>query len=234
MDVNRDRGLFITGGICAIAWPILSEIVFYAAYPLLAGGGGPPQPGGPEGLMVRFAAAGQQPAVVALEWGKVAVQLLQLPFLLAVYRLLSERGQGNLAMVGVGLGLVSMVLITVSHTFMPTLSHALGQAYVDAQSPEEGAAILAVALALLRWRAGLNQTASLLYQGCVGLVSLAMIRSRAWPVLGWLGLAGALLALPAKLPLGLRAPTNLIWTGLAYFVWPIGLGIGLLRAGIRK
>lgn len=232
MDNTKERGLFFTGGLCAIAWPILSEFVFYAVYPLLAGGGVTPQPGGPEGMMIRLAEAGQRPALVALEWGKVAVQLLQLPFLLAMYRLLSQRGQRNLALVGVGLGLVSMVLIVISHTFLPTLSHALGQAYVDAESPEEGAAILAITLALLRWRGGLNQTASLLYQGCVALVSLAMIRSRTWRIRGWLGLVGALLALPAKLPLGLRVPTNLIWTGLAYFVWPIALGIGLLREAI--
>ena len=136
MDKTKDRGLFFTGGICAIAWPILSEFVFYAVYPLLAGGGVTPQPGGPEGMMIRLAEAGQRPAVVALEWGKVAVQLLQLPFLLAMYRLLRERGQRNLALVGVGLGLVSMVLIVISHTFLPTLSHALGQAYADAESPE--------------------------------------------------------------------------------------------------
>jgi hypothetical protein len=230
MDTPKDRGLFIAGGICAIAWPILSEFVFFAVYPLVAGG--TPQLGGPEGMMIRFAEAGQRPAVLALEWGKVAVQLLQLPFLLAVYRLLSERGQRNLPLVGVGLGLVSMVLITLSHTFIPTLSHSLGQAYVDAESPEEGAAILAVTLGLLRWRGGLNQTASLLYQGCVGLVGLAMIRSRTWPAWGWVGLIGALLALPANLPLGLRVPTNLIWTGLAYYVWPIAMGVKLLRAGI--
>jgi hypothetical protein len=130
------------------------------------------------------------------------------------------------------LGLVSVVLITLSHTFIPTLSHSLGQSYVDAQSPEEGAAILAVTLGLLRWRGGLNQTASLLYQGCVAFVALAMIRSRNWPVWGWVGLVGALLALPAKLPLGLRVPTNLIWTGLVYYVWPIALGIKLLSQGI--
>jgi hypothetical protein len=40
---------------------------------------------------------------------------------------------------------------------------------------------------------------------------------------------GALLALPAKLPLGWRVPTNAIWTALAYLVWPMALGLGLLR-----
>jgi hypothetical protein len=70
---------------------------------------------------------------------------------------------------------------------------------------------------------------SLLYQGCVALISLALIRSHTWRAWGWMGLIGAVLALPAKLSLGLKVPTNAIWTGLAYGVWPIALGIGLLR-----
>jgi hypothetical protein len=235
MDVKGNRGLFIAGGICAIAWPILSELVFFALYPVLASGGLAPEPG-IAGVMTRYAQAGQRPALLALEWGKVAVQLLQWPFWLAVYRLLSGWGQRNLTLIGVGLGLVAMVLNVISHTFTPTLSHDLGQAYVDAESPPEGAAISAVLMGLLGWRAGLNRTASLLYQACVGLVGLALIQSQApgrtgWRFWGWLGLIAALLALPAKLPLGIRVPTNLIWTGLAYLVWPIGMGLRLLGAG---
>ena len=58
---------------------------------------------------------------------------------------------------------------------------------------------------------------------------MALIRGRIWRVWGWVGLVGALLALPAKLPLDLKVPTNIIWTGLAYAVWPAALGIGLLK-----
>lgn len=232
MDVKGERGLLIAGGICAIAWPILSELVFFALYPVLAGGGPAPEPG-IAGMMTRYAQAGQRPALLALEWGKVAVQVLQWPLWLALYRLLSRWGQRNLTLIGVGLGLGAIVLNVLSHTFTPTLSHDLGQAYVDAESPAEGAAISAVLMGLLGWRAGLNRTASLLYQACVGLVGLALIRSQApgrtsWRFWGWLGLIAALLALPAKLPLGIRVPTNLIWTGLAYLVWPIGVGAKLL------
>jgi hypothetical protein len=116
-----------------------------------------------------------------------------------------------------------------SYTFNATALHALGQAYVDAGSQAEGAVLLGMLTGLIGWMRGLNQMSSLLYQGCVGLIGLALIRSRTWRIWGWVGLAGALLALPAKLPLGLRVPTNAIWTGLAYYVWPTALGIGLLR-----
>ncbi len=90
-------------------------------------------------------------------------------------------------MVGVGLGVVSMLLAVLSHTFNATLSHVLGQAYVDAQNPAEGAAIMAISLALLRSRAGLNQAICLIYQGCVALVSLALIRK---PHVAGLGMGG--------------------------------------------
>ena len=71
-------------------------------------------------------------------------------------------------------------------------------------------------------------TAALLYQGCVGLVELALILSRTWRAWGWLGVGGALIALVAKLIPGLEGVTNFTWTGLAYFVWPIALAIKLL------
>ena len=129
----------------------------------------------------------------------------------------------------VGLGFLAMGLVVPSYTFDATLLHALGQAYVDAGSEAEGAALLGVLTSLIRWMRGLNQMSSLLYQGCVGLIGLALIRSRTWRVWGWVGLGGALLALPAKLPLGLKVPTNAIWTGLAYGIWPVALGIGLLK-----
>ncbi len=229
MDTRRERGLFIAGGVCAILWPILS-LGFYAAYPIAAGGAMFPQQGGLEAFATRLAELGQRPAVVALEWSQAAVPLLLWPFLLALYRLLRQRGQRNLTLVAVGLGFLGMGLMVFSGTFNATALHALGQAYVDAGSEAEGAALLGMLTSLIHWMRGLNQMSSLLYQGCVGLIGLALIRSRTWRAWGWVGVVGALLALPAKLPLGLKVPTNAIWTGLAYYVWPTALGIGLLRS----
>jgi hypothetical protein len=120
--------------------------------------------------------------------------------------------------------------MALSYTFNPTLLYALGKAYVGAGSEPEGAAILATLLGLIGWMRGLNQMSSLLYLGCVALISVALLRSRTWRAWACVGLVGVLLALPAKLPLGLRVPTNLMWTGLAYIVWPIALGVGLLRS----
>lgn len=231
MKNTRDnRGLFIAGGVCAILWPILS-LGFYAAYPVAAGGPILSPPGGPGAFATRWAELGQRPAVVALEWSQVAVPLLLWPFLLAVYRLLSRRGQRDPTLVAIGLGLLGMSLMVLSGTFHPTLSHALGQAYVDAGSEAEGVAILSIQQGLFHWYRGLNQTAALLYQGCVGLVSLGLIRSRTWRVRGWVGLVGALLALVAKLAPPLEGVSSIVWTGLAYYVWPVALGIGLLRNG---
>jgi len=230
MDTRCERGLFITGGVCAILWPILS-LGFYAAYPIAAGGAMRSLPGGPGAYATRWAELGQRPAVVALEWSQAAIPLLLWPFLLALYQLLSRRGQRDLTLVAVGLGLLGMGLMVFSYTFNATALHALGQAYVDAGSEAEGAALLGMLTGLIRWMRGLNQMSSLLYQGCVGLTGLALIRSRTWRVWGWVGLVGALLALPAKLPLGLKVPTNAIWTGLAYGIWPVALGIRLLRNG---
>jgi hypothetical protein len=86
---------------------------------------------------------------------------------------------------------------------------------------------------LFNWYGGLNRLASLLYLSGVGLMGLALILSRAWRFWGWVGLIAAFLALPAKLPLGLQAPSNICWTGLAYVVWPLALGIGLLKRGLK-
>jgi hypothetical protein len=228
MHPNLERGTLIAGGLCAILWPLLS-IGYFAAYPIAAGGAMLPQPEGQAGFAVRVAELGQRPAVVTLEWIYAALPLLLWPFFVALYRLLSQRGKRDLSLVAMGLGFLGMGLMVLSYTFNATALHALGQAYVDAGSKVEGTAILSTLDCLLHWMRGLNQTSSLLYQGCVGLVGLALIRSRTWRVWGWLGLVGALLALLAKLSLGLRVPTNAIWTGLAYGVWPIALGIGLLR-----
>lgn len=91
----------------------------------------------------------------------------------------------------VGLGFLAMGLVVPSYTFDATLLHALGQAYVDLGSEAEGAALLGVLTSLIRWMRGLNQMSSLLYRGCVGLIGLALIRSRTWRVWGWVGLGGA-------------------------------------------
>jgi hypothetical protein len=228
MGTNRRRGLLIGGGICAILWPVLST-GFYAAYPVAAGGAMRMQAGGWPAHVTRLAELGQRPGVVTLEWANAALPLLLWPFLAALYRLLSQRGRRDLVMVAVGLGFLGMGLMVFSNSFNPTLLHSLAQTYVEAGSEAEGAAMLNLLSGLLTWMRGLNQMSSLLYQGCVGLVSLALILSRTWRARGWVGLAGALLALPAKLSLGWQVPTNAIWTGLAYGIWPVAVGIGLLR-----
>jgi hypothetical protein len=229
-DNGRDRGwaLPAAGGVCGILWPVLT-LAYYAAYPLAAGGAMRAGPGGPGALALRLAELADRPAVIALQWACAALPLLLWPFLLALYRVLSRRGQRDLALVAVGPGLLAMSFMVLSDTFNATALYALGQAYAAAGDGAGGAAILATLEGLLHWMRGLNQTASLLYQGCVGLAGLALIRGRIWRIWGWVGLVGALLALPAKLSLGLEVPTNALWTGLAYGVWPMALGIGLLR-----
>ncbi|MFQ6101837.1 MAG: hypothetical protein ACE5OS_11480 [Anaerolineae bacterium] len=229
MGTKPKQGLFIAAGACAILWPILS-LGFFAAYPVAAGGAMRSLPGGPGAYATRWAELGQRPAVVALEWSQAAIPLLLWPFLLALYQLLSRRDQRNPALMAVGLGLLGMGLMVFSGTFNATALHALGQAYVDAGSEAEGAALLGTLTSLIRWMRGLNQMSSLLYQGCVGLVGLALIRSRTWRVWGWVGLVGALLALVAKLAPPLKGVSSIVWTGLAYGVWPVALGIGLLRS----
>ena len=230
MNTESTRPLLIAGGICAILWPVLS-LAFYGLYPIAAGGATPgvPLAGGPAAQAQRWAALGRNLAVVTLEWANVAFSLLLLPFFLALHRLLGERGQRDLTLVAIGLGFLGVSIMVLSGTYNARLLHSLGQAYVDAGSQAEGAAILSVALALANWMRGLNQLASLLYQGFVALTGLALIRSRTWRTWGWVGLVGALLALPAKLSIQVRVPTNFIWTGLAYFVWPLEMGIKLLR-----
>jgi hypothetical protein len=223
-----DRGLLIAGGLGAILWPVLST-PYYAAYPILAGGAMLRPEEGQAGWAVRFAELGQRPAVVTLEWINAALPLLLWPFFVALYRLLGRRGQRDLSLVATGLGLLGIGLMALSSASNPTLLHALGQAYVGATSEAEGMAVLSVLNGLLRWVGGINRMASLLYAGYVGLASLALLRSRTWRIRGWLGVVGAVLVVPAKLSLGLRVPTNAIWTGLAYGVWPLALGVGLLR-----
>jgi hypothetical protein len=228
-DVESGRGLLFAGGVCAILWPLLS-LVYYAAYPIAAGGAMLLEPGAEGALALRAAQLGQRPAIVALEWIDALLPLLLWPFFAALYRLLSRRGQRDLPLVAIGVGLLGIGLMTSSSTFNPTVLHDLGLAYVVAGSQAEGAAILSTLHGLVSWMRGLNQVSSLLYVGSVALLSLALLRGRTWRAWGWVGLVGALLALPAKLPLGLQVPTNVIWTGLAYIVWPLALGVGLLRS----
>ena len=225
---QASRGLLLLGGVGAILWPLLST-GYYAAYPIAAGGAMRPQLGDQAGFAARLAELGQRPAIVTLDWIYAALPLLLWPFFAALYRLLRRRGQQDLSLVAIGLGFLGISLMVLSYTFNPTLLYALGQAYAGAGSEAEGSAIVSTLHGLIRWMRGLNQMSALLYQSCVALISLALIRSRTWRAWGWVGLVGALLALPAKLPLALRVPTNAIWTGLAYGVWPMALGICLLR-----
>jgi hypothetical protein len=231
MDTTHDKGLLITGGICAILWPILSELLFYSLYHVLAGGSNMPLTSNLETFLRGTAELSHNQAILSLEWSKVATPLLLLPFLLALCRYLDQQGQRNLILVAVGLGLLSIVYTMIGHTFNSSVNHALGQAYVAADSDAAVTNILSIARVFSAWHLGINQTASLLYQGCVGLISIALVRRHTWRFWGWLGLIGALLAIPAKLPLSWPVPTNFIWTGIAYFIWPVGLGIALIKAG---
>ena len=99
---------------------------------------------------------------------------------------------------------------------------------MEAGSEPEAAAIYATFHALGTWHGGLNQVASVVYQAFVGLSSLGLILGRKYRLWGWIGLAGALIALVRFTP-GIPGMTNFLWTGLAYTAWPIAVGIGLLR-----
>ena len=228
MQPTRGRGILIAGGVCGILWPILS-VGFYAAYPLVAGGTTHSRAGDPAAFPARLAELGQRPAVVGLEWANAALPILLWPYYLALRRVLKGRGEGRLAAGAFGLGLVGMGLMVVSGLITPSLLHALGQACVEAEGKVTAETLQQALEAVIYWAKAMNQVASLLYQSSVALVGVALIRTKVWCVRGWLGVVGALLALPAKVPLGLRVPTNAIWTGLAYGVWPIAVGIGLLR-----
>jgi len=223
----------MAGGICGILWSFLS-VAYWAAYPIAAGGSMAARATGPEAFAARWTELGQRSAVLALEWSRAATPLLLLPFLLSLYRLLEHRGQKDLAMVAAGLGLVGMALMIVAGIFHPTLTHTLAQAQLDAESAAEAAAIYAVLRGLLAWYRGLNRVASLLYQGFVGLLGVGLILSRTWRGWGWVGAFGAVLALVAKATPGLVGVSAFTWTGLAYFVWPIALGVGLLRTDKEK
>jgi hypothetical protein len=223
---ENGRRLFKVGGFCAILYPIL-DLSFFALYPLAAGGA--ISSGTGEGAYVaRGAQLGERPLVLALEWAHTLLPLLLVPFALALYRLLTERGQRNLALLASVSLLLSLALMLPSNAMNATLNHELGRSYVEATTEAERTAIFAVFRALGSWHRGLNLMASVLYQAFVGLSSLAMVLSRKYRVRGWIGVTGSVIAL-IKLTPGIPGMTNFLWTGLAYVVWPIAVGIGLLR-----
>ena len=229
MNGNQDKGLRIAGGVCAILWPLLSQFLFFALYPVLARNSEISPVSDLETFLWNAAELAQNSAIVALEWSKMAMSLLLLPFLLALYKTLYQRGRQNLVLLALGLGLIGMAFTMLGDTFNSTINHALGREYVNAGSNAGGADIVAMVRVFFSWHKGINQVGSLLYQGCVGLISVALIRANMWRGWGWVGLVGSALALVAKLTPGLQGVTNFTWTGLAYFLWPAALGIGLLR-----
>jgi hypothetical protein len=158
----------------------------------------------PEGRwsLRRAAELGQRPAVVALDWSNAALPLLLWPFFASLYRLLSRRGQRDLSLVAVGLGLLGIGLMVLSNTFNLASLYALGETYVGAASEAEGAAILSTLCGFTGWMRGLAPLSSLLYLACEALISPALLRSLTWRASGWLGLVGALLARPQHLPGG--------------------------------
>jgi hypothetical protein len=223
---KHQQRLFRAGGLCALLYPLL-DLGFFALYPLAAGGA-VLSGTGQDAYMARLAQLGERPLVLALEWAHTLLPLLLIPFALALYRLLSEEGQRNLALLACVLMLLSLALMLPSNAMNATLNHELGRSYVEATTEAERTALFAVFRALGAWHGGLNKMASVLYQAFVGLSGLAMVLSRKYRVRGWTGVAGSLIAL-IKLTPGIPGMTNFLWTGLAYTVWPIAVGIGLLR-----
>jgi hypothetical protein len=223
---ENGRWLNVLGGLCAILYPVL-DLSFFALYPLAAGGA-VLSGTGQEAYMARFAELGERPLVLALEWVHTLLPLLLLPFALALYRLLARREQRNLALLALALLTLSLALTLPSNALNVTLNHDLGRSYTEATTEAERTAIFAAFQAMGTWHGGLNKMASLLYQAFVGLSGLAMILSGKYRVRGWIGLAGSLIAL-IKLTPGIPGMTNFLWSGLAYTVWPIAVGIGLLR-----
>lgn len=220
------RWLFVVGGMCGMLHPIL-DLSFFALYPLAAGGA-MLSGTGVEAYMGRLAELGQRPSVVALEWVHTLLPLLLFPLALALYRLLSRRRQRNLGVLALVFLLLSLALTLPSNAMNVTLNHDLGRSYVEATTQAERLAILAAFRALGAWHGGLNQMASVLYLAFVGISSAGLVLSRTYRVRGWLGIGGALFALFKLMPVW-PGMTNFLWTGVAYTVWPIAVGIGLLR-----
>ena len=186
-----------------------------------------PSAGGAAGLALRMGALGERPLVLALEWVNGAAPLLLWPWFVALGSVLACQDRPGLGILAKGCALLSAGLLASSGAFTATALHALGSAYGEA-AMEAREAIVAVMAALLAWMRGLNQAGSLLYQTAVFLVAVGMIAGRLWRGWGWVGLIGALLAVPAKVSLGIIVPTNFVWTGLAYAIWPIAVGVKLL------
>jgi hypothetical protein len=223
---ENHQSLFRAGAVCAVLYPLL-DLSFFALYPLAAGGA-VLSGTGQEAYMARLAELGERPVVLALEWAHALLPLLLVPFALGLYRLLTREGQRNLALLGSVSVLLSLALMLPGNAMNATLNHELGRSYVGATTEAERTAIFAAFRALGTWHGGLNKMASLLYQAFVGLSGLAMVLSRKYRVRGWLGVGGSLTAL-IKLTPGIPGMTNFLWTALAYTVWPIAVGIGLLR-----
>lgn len=221
---NR-RWLYVAGGICGILWPVL-DVGFFAAYPLAARGA-IISVTGPEAAMARSAALAELPLVVGLEWLHTFLPLLLLPFALALYRLLTRRGQRDLGLVALILLLVNITLLLIARGAMP-LNHDLARSYIEAGGEAERAAILATYHALGTWQWALGQTAYVLYLAFVALSSLGLILGSVYHKRGWIGIGGALFALLKYAPLW-PGMTNFLWTGVSGAVWPIAVGIGLLR-----
>ena len=177
--------------------------------------------------MARSAALGELPLVVALEWMHTVLPLLLLPFALALYRLLTRRGQRDLGLVALILLLLNVTLLLAVRAAMP-LNHDLARSYVEAGGEAERAAILATYHALGAWQWALGQTAYVLYLAFVALSSLGLVLGGVYRKRGWIGIGGALFALLKYFPVW-PGMTNFLWTGVSGAVWPIAVGIGLLR-----
>jgi hypothetical protein len=225
-QIRNGRWLFIVGGMCGILYPIL-DLSFFALYPLAAGGA-MLAGGGVQAYMGRLAELGQQPLVVGLEWAHTLLPLLLLPFALALYRLLTRESQRNLGLLALIFLLLSLGLTLPSNAMNVTLNHDLSRSYVEASTEAERGAIFAAFRALGAWHGGLNEIASVLYLAFVGIGSVGLVLGRTYRIRGWLGVGGALFALFKLTPVW-PGMTNFLWTGVAYAVWPIAVGIGFLR-----
>jgi hypothetical protein len=97
VERKGNRIFLIVGGKCAITWPLLSELAFYASYPLLAGADRIPVGADGAEILAGAAALGNNRAIVALEWLRVASPLLLLMFFSALFNLLRRRESSGLA-----------------------------------------------------------------------------------------------------------------------------------------
>jgi len=82
---------------------------------------------GQDAYMARMADLGERPLVIALEWTNTLLPLLLLPFAVALYRVLSSRGQRNLSVVALSLVLLGLALMLPSNAINATLNHDLAR-----------------------------------------------------------------------------------------------------------